>query len=117
MIADSVACLASSARFKTLYGPIENGALAKIVTLEIRRWSYKPEGLFTSADWTRERIGPIAEDVAAMDPRIAGYDSEGRVRTYSTEQLLALTIKAVQELKAANDNLRAEVRGLRARRR
>lgn len=112
MIADSVACLASSARFKNLAGPMEGGALAKLVALPMRRWSYKPEGIFHNEV---EHVGPIAEDVAAMDPRLAGYDNEGNVRTYSTEQLLAFTIKAVQELKADNDNLREEMKKRAAR--
>lgn len=110
MIADSVACLASASRFKDVRGPMLDGALAKIIKLPIDRWAYKAEGKFTSDDWTRERIGPLADDVAAMDPRLAGYDSDGNVRTYSTEQLLAFTIKALQELKADNDNLRDEMR-------
>lgn len=107
MIADSVACLASSSRFKNLAGLMEDGALAKLAALPMRRWSYKPEGIFHNFN---EHVGPIAEDVAAMDPRLAGYDKDGNVRTYSTEQLLAFTIKAVQELKADNDNLRDALR-------
>ncbi len=110
MIADSVACLASGGQFKNIIGPLDGGALVKLMQLPIDRWSYKPEGNFTSAEWTRERIGPIAQDVAAMDSRLAGYDSGGNVRTYSTEQLLAFTIKALQELKADNDNLREEMK-------
>lgn len=118
MIADSVACLASGSQFKNILGPVEGGALDKLMKLPIDRWEYKAEGQFTNADWTRERIGPIAQDVAAMDPRLAGYDKEGNIRTFSPDQLLAFTIKAVQEhasktdaehaaLKAENDNLRA----------
>lgn len=118
MIADSVACLASGSQFKNIRGPMEDGALDKIKRLPIDRWDYKAEGNFTDASWTRERIGPIAQDVAAMDPRLAGYDKEGNIRTFSPDQLLAFTIKAVQEharetdvefkqLKAENDNLRA----------
>lgn len=110
MIADSVACLASAARFKNILGPLPDGALTKLMRLKIDRWAYKAEGQFTSDDWQRERIGPIADDVAQMDPRLAGYDSDGKVRTYSTEQLLSWTIKAVQELKADNDNLRIELK-------
>lgn len=113
VIADSVACLASAARFKNVGGPMADGALDKLMRLPIDVWSYKAEGNFTSADWTRERIGPLADDVAMMDPRLAGYDSDGNVRSYSTEQLLAFTIKALQELKADNDNLRAEMRAAR----
>lgn len=95
VIADSVACLASSARFKDIAGPMEDGVLAKLAALPMWRWNYKPEGIFHN---NNEHVGPIAEDVAAMDSRLAGYDSDGKVRTYSTEQLLAFTIKAVQEL-------------------
>lgn len=105
MIADSVACLASAAKFKNVRGLMPDGALDKIMRLPIDLWSYKSEGQFTSDDWTRERIGPLADDVAAMDPRLAGYDSDGNVRTYSTEQLLAFTIKALQEANARIDRL------------
>ena len=97
VIADSVACLASGAQFKNILGPLGDGALDKLMALPVERWEYKPEGQFTSAEWTRERVGPIAQDVAKMDPRLAGYDKDGIPRTYSTEQLLAFTIKAVQE--------------------
>lgn len=116
MIADTVACLASAAKFKNVRGLMPDGALAKLASLPIDLWSYKAEGNFQSDTWTRERIGPLADDVAAMDPRLAGYDADGNVRTYSTEQLLAYTIKALQELKADNDNLRLEVRQQRAAR-
>jgi hypothetical protein len=98
MIADSVACLASGRQFKNIIGPVSDGALTKLVKLPIDVWRYKAEGKFTSPEWTRERIGPIAQDVAAMDSHLAGYDEAGNVRTYSTEQLLAFTIKALQEL-------------------
>lgn len=107
LIADSVACLASSARFKTILGYAEVGAIDKIMRLPIYRWKYNEEGIFKSDGWTRERIGPTAEEIVKIDPRLVGYDNEGRVRNISTEQLLSLTIQAVQELKADNDNLRA----------
>lgn len=97
MIADSVACLASSAKFKNILGPVQDGAVAKLMSLPIERWTYKSEGILKDQEWTRERIGPLAEDVAKIDPRLVGYDAKGNVRSISTEQLLALTIKALQE--------------------
>lgn len=109
MIADSVACLASSARFKTILGIAEVGAIDKLMRLPIHRWKYNEEGIFNSDEWTRERIGPTAEETAAIDPRLVGYDKDGQARNISTEQLLALTIQALQELKADNDNLRAAI--------
>lgn len=105
MIADSVACLASGAQFKTILGPMEDGALGRLMALPIERWRYNAEGNFRDANWTRERIGPIAQDVALLDTRLIGYDKDGIIRTYSTDQLLAFTIKAVQELNAKVDRM------------
>lgn len=113
IVADTTTCLASSARFKNILGPMEDGALQKIDRIEVNRWRYKPEGDFTTERWTRERIGPTAENIAAIDPRLVEFDPQGEPLKVSPDQLLALTIKAVQELKAANDNLEAEVQLLR----
>lgn len=110
MIADSVACLASSARFKNIRGPLSNDVVDKFMKLPIKVWAYKPEGIFKKGNWTRDRIGPIAEDVERLDPRLVEYDSEGNVRAYSTEQLLAYTIKVVQEQQHQIDSLRAKLR-------
>lgn len=96
MIADSVACLASSARFKNIHGSLSDDVVDKFMKLPIKIWAYKPEGIFKKGNWTRDRIGPVAEDVERLDPRLVEYDSEGQVRAYSTEQLLAYTIKVVQ---------------------
>lgn len=103
LINESVACLASSREYKDEIGPLEDGALAKIASLPLYRWRYKRTNsetpMFNSADWLRERIGPYAEDVKAMDDRVGTRDR------YSTEELLALVIKAVQELKARTDQM------------
>lgn len=107
MIADSVACLASAAKFKDDRGRLPDGALAQLMTLPISAWAYKSEGQFTSDDWVRERIGPMADDVARMDRRLVGYDENGEVRNYSTEQLLAFTIKALQEATTRIERLEA----------
>lgn len=97
MIADSVACLASSARFKNIRGSLSSDVVDKFMKLPIKIWAYKPEGIFKKGNWTRDRIGPIAEDVEKLDPRLVEYDRDGQVRAYSTEQLLAYTIRVVQE--------------------
>lgn len=107
MIADSVACLASSARFKDIRGPLSSDIVDKFMRLPIKVWAYKEEGIFKKGSWTRDRIGPIAEDVEKLDPRLVEYDKDGQVRAYSTEQLLAYTIKVVQEQQIQIDGLRA----------
>lgn len=109
MIADSVACLASSARFKNIRGSLSSDVVDKFMKLPIKIWAYKPEGIFKEGDWTRDRIGPVAEDVAELDPRLAEYDHDGNVRAYSTEQLLAYTIKVVQEQQGQINKLRARL--------
>lgn len=110
MIADSVACLASSARFKDIRGPLSSGIVSKFMKLPIKVWAYKEEGIFKKGNWTRDRIGPIAEDVEKLDPRLVEYDKDGQVRAYSTEQLLAYTIKVVQEQQAQIDSLSSRFR-------
>lgn len=98
MIADSVACLASSARFKTLLGNAEGGALGKIIRVPIHRWKYNREDASVFPDsYYAEHIGPTAEEIEAIDSRLVGRDQEGRARSISTDQLLALAIQAIQE--------------------
>ncbi len=98
MIADSVACLASSARFKTLLGNAETGALDKIIRVPIHRWKYNRDADSVFPDnYYSEHIGPTAEDIEAIDSRLVGRDQEGKARSISTDQLLALAIQAIQE--------------------
>lgn len=110
MIADSVACLASSARFKTLLGDAENGALDKIIRVPIHRWKYNrdPESVFPD-NYYSEHIGPTAEDIEAIDSRLVGRDQEGRARSISTDQLLALAIQAIQEQQEQIEKLKKAV--------
>jgi len=110
MIADSVACLASSARFKTLLGNAETGALDKIIRVPIHRWQYRREQDSVFPDnYYSEHIGPTAEDIEAIDSRLVGRDQEGRARSISTDQLLALTIQAVQEQQGQIERLERRV--------
>lgn len=110
VIADSVACLASSARFKTLLGDAENGALDKIIRVPIHRWKYRrdPNSVFPD-NYYSEHIGPTAEDVEAIDSRLVGRDQEGKARSISTDQLLALTIQAVQEQQEQIEGLKKKL--------
>lgn len=98
MIADSVACLASSERFKTILGDAEQGALGKIIRVPVHRWQYRrePDSIFPD-NYYSEHIGPTAEEIEAIDSRLVGRDKEGNARSISTDQLLALAIQAIQE--------------------
>lgn len=107
VIADSVACLASSARFKDMMGKAESGALDKIIKVPIQKWKYRRESdsVFPE-NYYSEHIGPTAEDIEAIDSRLVGRDKEGKARSISTEQLLALAIQAIQEQQVQIDELK-----------
>lgn len=107
VIADSVACLASSARFKDMMGKAESGALDKIIKVPIQKWKYRrdPDSVFPD-NYYSEHIGPTAEDIEAIDSRLVGRDQEGKARSISTDQLLALAIQAIQEQQVQIDELK-----------
>jgi hypothetical protein len=114
MIADSVACLASSARFK--YGiKALNSGLNEILSLRPVSFFYKPEGIFANnQNFQRERVGLIAEDVAKIDPRLVGFEKDGVTpRTVGYEQIVPVLIKAVQEQQAEIEALKKEIAELR----
>ncbi|MEX0956417.1 MAG: tail fiber domain-containing protein [Rhizobiaceae bacterium] len=64
--------------------------------------------------WTEERggypdTGFIAEEVAAVSPVLADYNATGALTGVKYDHLTALLTRAVQELKAENDELRENV--------
>lgn len=114
MIADSVACLASSGRFKEGVLPLQSG-LNEIMSLSPVTFFYKPEGIFAkNVNFRRERIGLIAEDVAKVDPRLVGYEADGVTpRTVAYDQLTPMLINAIKDQQKQIDTLKAEVNKLR----
>jgi hypothetical protein len=60
-------------------------------------------------------LGFIAEEVAAVHPLLATYDETGQVQGVKYGQLTAVLVNAVNELKANNEFLRAELVKQRAR--
>lgn len=67
-------------------------------------------------DGRHEQVGLIAQDVEAVDPRCAAYDSNNKLEGVRYIQCIAVAFRAIQELKAENDNMSAELHRLRARR-
>jgi hypothetical protein len=60
-----------------------------------------------------EQLGLIAENLEAIDPRLVSYDKEGKPDSIRyLGPMFAYMIGAIKELKADNDNLRAEVKRL-----
>lgn len=59
-------------------------------------------------------LGFIAEEVAAVDPILAEY-SKGQLSGVKYNAMSALLVKAIQELKTENDDLRARLEKLEAK--
>lgn len=109
LINDSVACLASSARFKHDITPLapEMG-LATVMALKPVNFYYNNDG-WTKPDKNRDmqQIGFVAEEAEKVDARLVGYDNEGLVRTFRYENYVAVLTKAIQELNAKVAQLEA----------
>lgn len=111
MIADSVACLASSARFKENVRPLAAG-LDEVMRLRPVSYRYKREGIFAkNSNFQRERVGFIAEDVALVDTRFVGYEADGLTpRTVGYDTMVPLLVKAIQELHLEVERLKSDLR-------
>lgn len=115
MIADSVACLASSSRFKNRILPLSSG-LDEIMALHPVSYHYRPEGIFAkNTSFQRERIGLIAEDVAKIDPRLVGYEADGITpRSVGYEQIVPILINGMKEQQAQIEALKTELKQIKA---
>lgn len=115
VIADSVACLASSEDFKENIQPSDMG-LATVLALDPIIYRYRTTGndRFDSAPNQRAvHAGLGANQVASVDKRLVAYDKDGKVRTVRQDGVQAALVNAVRELKADNDNLRFEIETLK----
>lgn len=109
-------CATSSAKFKEDISDLVVG-LDDLVRLRPVAYRYKATGndKFDNAPGQRDiQMGFIAEEAAAINPLFVTKDEDGNPRTVRYEQLTAGIVNALKELKADNDNLRAEVGRLRA---
>jgi hypothetical protein len=60
-----------------------------------------------------EQFGLGAEEVALVDERLVGRDPSGALQGVRYQELTAVLVGAVKELKASNDNLHEEINQLR----
>ena len=80
--------------------------------MRLRPVSYYPnEG---HGDPNKMLYGFTAEQGITVLPRLAGLDDRGRPNTFDYLGVVPVLVRAMQELKADNDNLRAEVGRLRS---
>lgn len=109
MIADSVACLASSEKFKEDIAPSDMG-LATVLALKPIVYRYRETGneRFDNAPNQRAiHAGFSAEQAASVDSRLVAYDADGNIRTIRPDAVPAALVRAVQELSSKIERLEA----------
>lgn len=103
-------CLGTSGRqFKTAFSPMRGG-VDEIMKLKLWNYRYKPGHGDNGA---RMQYGPTAQDVEAVLPDLAGHDEKGETINYDWGAFIPISLRAIQQLKADNDNLRAEMMELK----
>jgi hypothetical protein len=91
----------SDLRLKNINSEITN-ATSKLNTLRAVNFSWK------SDETQRENLGLIAQDIEAVFPQIVDTDKDGLMGVRYTE-LIPVLVKAIQELKSENDNLKSRL--------
>lgn len=116
MIADSVACLASSARFKMNIKPLNQG-LNEVMSLRPVTFFYRPEfngALQSNPNFNGERVGFLAEEVQKIDPRFVGVEKDGTTaHSVRYEQMVPLLVNAIKEQQVEIKAQQAEIKELR----
>jgi hypothetical protein len=102
----TLGCLASLEELKDIHGPII-GALAEVEQMK-PIW-FSPINRPAGSDLA-EQPGFGAHQIEAVDKRLVGYDEKGNLRGVRYMEMTAVLAAAIKELKADNDNLRAELR-------
>lgn len=100
----------SSVRYKHDLAALKGDALSNVVAL--RPLSYRYNKGYGD-DGAKDMYGFTAEDVVGILPDLVGLDNEGRPNTVDMVGMIPVLTKAIQQLKADNDNLALEVRALK----
>lgn len=102
LINDSVACLASSARYKHDIEPLDLG-LETVLALKPVAFSYNKTGndkFDDDRNRSMRQLGFIAEQARDVDERLVGFDKDGQVRTFRYENYTAVLTLAIQQQEA-----------------
>lgn len=99
-------CLGTSgAQFKTAFTPMIAG-LDEVTKLHFQNYRYK-KGFVDGGE--RMQYGLTAQDVETVLPDLVRHDEMGESVNYDAGALLFIGLRAIQQLKADNDNLRSEI--------
>lgn len=100
-------CLGTSGKqFKTDLSPMKAG-LSELMGIDFVNYRYIP-GYGDNGE--RRQYGATAQNVAAALPDLAGYDTKGEIINYDWGALLFVGLRAIQQLKADNDDLRMKLK-------
>ena len=108
----TLGCLTSLEELKDIHGPI-TGALAEVAAMT--PFWFTPINRPKGSDLA-EQPGFGAHQMESIDKRLVGYGDDGKLRGVRYMEMTAVLAAAIKELKADNDNLRAELKAVRARR-
>jgi hypothetical protein len=103
-------CLVSSERYKKNVRPLE-ASLRKVMALT--PVSYQLRDQYNPSHQGRQ-VGFVAEDVVKVEPRLVPLDADGKPRAVEYMQMTALLVKAIQEQQAQIDQMKSEIRELKA---
>jgi len=108
------ACTISSLRFKTDVELYLDAALPAVRALHPVAFNMKPiSPPSPDPNYGNRQIGLLAENVAAVDPRMAVYEADGKTpKSYRQEAVIALLVKAIQEQQQEITKLRQAVQDL-----
>lgn len=95
----------SSARAKNNWRELDASALDAVMALRPGTWNYKPE----FGDPSKLNYGFLAENYAAVLPVLSRFDADGNPNGVDMMGLVPILTRAMQQLKADNDNLREEI--------
>lgn len=113
LIRDSVSCIVSARRFKERIKPLEAG-LSEVMKLKPVRFHYTREfngSLQNDPNYSGEQVGFIADDVLALDSRLAIVEKDGTTpHGVRYENMVALLAKAIQEQQVQIEALKVELR-------
>ena len=93
--------------------PLDRDALSMVADMMPVSFRMKP-GDRPNADrnYAKPQIGLTAENIAAIDRRLAIYEPDGVTpKSYRQEAVLAVAIAAIKQQQRELDDLRAELRG------
>jgi hypothetical protein len=105
---------ASSIRYKENINDWNGSGLDTILALKPKTFKYKKD-YYDKADI--DFLGLIAEEVAEACPYLADYENEdrtGQVENVRYANIVVPLTKAIQELKAQNDDLQSQINELKA---